>query len=93
MSDPHSDDLAGRDPSKSGIAKLISWSISNQLIVLTLAALDALSRCFLSRRSASKAAGLHPGASVYLFLIYTSTSIKFLLVRVVRILIKPDIYH
>ena len=38
MSDPHIDDLAGRDPSKSGIAKLISWSISNQLIVLTLAA-------------------------------------------------------
>lgn len=43
MSDPHSDDLAGRDPSKSGIAKLISWSISNQLIVLTLAAALAIS--------------------------------------------------
>ena len=43
MSDPNSDDLAGRDPSKSGIAKLISWSISNQLIVLTLAAALAIS--------------------------------------------------
>ncbi|HCX09655.1 MAG TPA: CusA/CzcA family heavy metal efflux RND transporter, partial [Hyphomonas sp.] len=43
MSDPHSDNLAGRDPSKSGIAKLISWSISNQLIVLTLAAALAIS--------------------------------------------------
>ena len=36
----HSDmpDLAGRDPSKSGVAKLIAWSIANRLIVLLLAA-------------------------------------------------------
>ena len=38
MTDHITDDLAGRDPAKSGIAKLISWSVSNQLIVLTLAA-------------------------------------------------------
>ena len=50
MSDPHSDDLAGRDPSKSGIAKLISWSISNQLIVLTLAAALAGARSDAARR-------------------------------------------
>lgn len=31
------DDLAGRDPSKSAIAKLIGWSVSNQLIVVVLA--------------------------------------------------------
>ena len=50
MSDPHSDDLAGRDPSKSGIAKLISWSISNQLIVLTLAAALAIASVVIGNR-------------------------------------------
>jgi len=38
MSDNIPHDLGGRDPSKSAIAKLISWSISNQLIVLVLCA-------------------------------------------------------
>lgn len=38
MSDNTSQNLTGRDPSKSAIAKLISWSISNQLIVLVLCA-------------------------------------------------------
>ncbi|MEQ8299981.1 MAG: CusA/CzcA family heavy metal efflux RND transporter [Hyphomonas sp.] len=38
MADTHLQDLGGRDPSKSAIAKLISWSISNQLIVLVLCA-------------------------------------------------------
>ena len=38
MDNSHTSDLAGRDPSSSGVAKLISWSIANQLIVLTLAA-------------------------------------------------------
>lgn len=32
-----SQDLAGRDPSKSLIAKLIEWSVNNQIIVLVLA--------------------------------------------------------
>lgn len=31
------DELAGRDPSKSAVAKLIGWSVSNQLIVVVLA--------------------------------------------------------
>ncbi|MEL7112963.1 MAG: efflux RND transporter permease subunit, partial [Pseudomonadota bacterium] len=46
MSDhsPHTpDDLAGRDPSKSWVAGLISWSITNQLIVLVLCAALAVS--------------------------------------------------
>lgn len=38
MDNSPTSDLAGRDPSRSGVAKLISWSIANQLIVLTLAA-------------------------------------------------------
>lgn len=38
MSDQTPHDLAGRDPSQSWVASLISWSISNQLIVLILAA-------------------------------------------------------
>lgn len=33
-----SHELSGRDPSKSWVAKLIGWSVSNQLIVLVLAA-------------------------------------------------------
>jgi Cu(I)/Ag(I) efflux system membrane protein CusA/SilA len=37
MSDHIPHDLAGRDPSKSWVAALIGWSISNQLIVLMLA--------------------------------------------------------
>ena len=37
MTDMSHNDLAGRDPSKSWVAGLISWSISNQLIVLVLA--------------------------------------------------------
>lgn len=37
------EDLAGRDPSKSLIARLISWSIANQLIVLFLSAALAVS--------------------------------------------------
>lgn len=37
MSD-HNQDMAGRDPSESAIAKLIAWSVSNQLIVLVLCA-------------------------------------------------------
>ena len=38
MTELERDELAGRDPSKSWVAKLISWSVSNQLIVLMLAA-------------------------------------------------------
>lgn len=38
MSHSDASDLAGRDPSKSAIAKLIGWSIANRLIVLLLAA-------------------------------------------------------
>ena len=34
----HNHDMAGRDPSASAIAKLIAWSVSNQLIVLVLCA-------------------------------------------------------
>lgn len=30
------ENLAGRDPSKSAVARLIGWSVSNQLIVITL---------------------------------------------------------
>lgn len=37
------EDLAGRDPSQSLIARLISWSIANQLIVLFLSAALAVS--------------------------------------------------
>jgi Cu(I)/Ag(I) efflux system membrane protein CusA/SilA len=33
-----SSDLAGRDPAKSWVAKLIGWSVANKLIVLVLAA-------------------------------------------------------
>lgn len=36
------EELAGRDPSKSAIAGLIKWSVSNQLIVLMLAAALAI---------------------------------------------------
>ncbi|HAE93533.1 MAG TPA: CusA/CzcA family heavy metal efflux RND transporter [Hyphomonas atlantica] len=38
MTDTPKHDLAGQDPSKSWVAGLISWSMSNQLIVLVLAA-------------------------------------------------------
>lgn len=37
-----SNDLAGRDPSESWVAKLIGWSMSNELIVLFLAAALAI---------------------------------------------------
>ncbi|MFT5932861.1 MAG: Cu(I)/Ag(I) efflux system membrane protein CusA/SilA, partial [Hyphomonas sp.] len=37
MSASSDHDLAGRDPSLSAIARLISWSVANQLIVMTLA--------------------------------------------------------
>ena len=37
MTETSNHDLAGQDPSKSWVAKLIGWSISNQLIVLVLA--------------------------------------------------------
>ena len=37
MTETSNHDLAGRDPSKSWVAKLISWSMTNQLIVLVLA--------------------------------------------------------
>ncbi|MCB1624479.1 MAG: efflux RND transporter permease subunit, partial [Pseudomonadales bacterium] len=43
MSQPNTEDLAGRDPSQSGVARLIAWSIRNQLIVLTLTAALAVS--------------------------------------------------
>ncbi|MFC7290434.1 efflux RND transporter permease subunit [Hirschia litorea] len=36
MSDNNFTDLTGHDPSKSFIAKIISWSVTNQIIVLTL---------------------------------------------------------
>jgi Cu(I)/Ag(I) efflux system membrane protein CusA/SilA len=42
MSNHSADNLAGRDPSKSWVAGLISWSVSNQLIVLVLAAALAI---------------------------------------------------
>ncbi|WP_370204689.1 efflux RND transporter permease subunit, partial [Pararhodobacter marinus] len=38
MTERNDRNLAGQDPSKSWVAKLISWSVSNQLIVLMLAA-------------------------------------------------------
>ncbi|HRX90199.1 MAG TPA: efflux RND transporter permease subunit, partial [Steroidobacteraceae bacterium] len=38
MPNEHNDELAGRDPAKSAVAKLIAWSSANHLIVLTLAA-------------------------------------------------------
>ena len=38
MTHQDKDQLAGNDPSKSWVAGLISWSVSNQLIVLMLAA-------------------------------------------------------
>lgn len=38
MSTHNTSELAGRDPSKSAIAKLIAWSVANRLIVLMLAA-------------------------------------------------------
>jgi Cu(I)/Ag(I) efflux system membrane protein CusA/SilA len=38
MSDEHAQSLAGHDPAKSWVARLIAWSVSNQLIVAFLAA-------------------------------------------------------
>ena len=38
MADLHVNELAGRDPSDSAIARLIAWSAGNPVIVLTLAA-------------------------------------------------------
>ena len=38
MTERNDRNLAGQDPSKSWVAMLISWSVSNQLIVLMLAA-------------------------------------------------------
>jgi len=38
MNPTDNDDLVGPDPSKSAVARLIAWSVDNQLIVLTLAA-------------------------------------------------------
>jgi len=38
MNPADNDDLVGPDPSKSAVARLIAWSVDNQLIVLTLAA-------------------------------------------------------
>ena len=38
MADPNVNELAGRDPSDSAIARLIAWSAGNPVIVLTLAA-------------------------------------------------------
>jgi len=37
MSELHTENLAGNDPSKSAIAKLIAWSVANQLIIIVLA--------------------------------------------------------
>ena len=37
MSEHNIDNLAGKDPSKSAIAKLIAWSVANQLIIIVLA--------------------------------------------------------
>jgi len=37
MSEHNIDNLAGKDPSKSVIAKLIAWSVANQLIIIVLA--------------------------------------------------------
>ena len=37
MSARNTDNLAGNDPSKSAVAKLIAWSIANQLIIFVLA--------------------------------------------------------
>lgn len=37
MSELQADNLAGNDPSKSTIAKLIAWSVANQLIIIVLA--------------------------------------------------------
>lgn len=43
MSESSKPEIAGQDPSKSWVAKLIGWSMSNQLIVLVLAAALAVS--------------------------------------------------
>lgn len=45
MSHSDTSDLAGRDPSKSAVAKLIGWSIANRLIVLLLAAGLSIAGC------------------------------------------------
>jgi len=37
MSEHNIDNLAGNDPSKSAIAKLIAWSVANQLVIIVLA--------------------------------------------------------
>ncbi|MGE0409000.1 MAG: efflux RND transporter permease subunit [Amphiplicatus sp.] len=42
MAAERTDDLAGRDPAKSWVARLIAWSANNQLIVVTLAAVLAV---------------------------------------------------
>lgn len=51
MTDNPSDYLAGRDPSQSFIAKLIAWSVNNQLIVLSLALALAVSGWFAVQRT------------------------------------------
>ena len=51
MTDNPSDNLAGRDPSQSFIAKLIAWSVNNQLIVLSLALALAVSGWFAVQRT------------------------------------------
>ena len=43
MTESSKSEIAGQDPSKSWVAKLIGWSMSNQLIVLVLAAALAVS--------------------------------------------------
>ncbi len=51
MTENPASDLAGRDPSKSWVARLIGWSVSNQLIVLVLAATLAIAGLFAIERT------------------------------------------
>ena len=60
MTHQDKDQLAGNDPSKSWVAGLISWSVSNQLIVLMLAAALAVMRKWYNGY-------LFPGASQRVF--------------------------
>lgn len=51
MTNSSTENLAGRDPSQSLVAKLIAWSVNNQLIVLSLALALAVSGWFAVQRT------------------------------------------
>ena len=56
MTHQDKDQLAGNDPSKSWVAGLISWSVSNQLIVLMLAAALAVTGWMAVQRTLGRGA-------------------------------------